>query len=284
MRLAFLTNQRSSVTSAWIIYFTANIFVLSVFQATLTSSEDDSTGSSILLTWTRWRATPATSAWTFSAVETCDSLTVENHINSFVLFYSEQWREAFGTKLFTMWIQGDETVSFKSVYALLHLLSLRSVTPFPQETQVIFSQTWYLCSYAHIYFALFCHRAAEIWALCWWCVIHVNYTVLTSIVWAWFTDRTSTDCLILCGGCFSFLLCCFFPLWMDKLILRCLKSFIKLKRRRKQIYTLAYSCNNTVRCQTKMWGQTYGQASCQPDTRWSWICCVVSIRFEQILT
>lgn len=49
------------------------LFVLSVFQATLTSSEDDSTGNLTLLTWTLWRATLATSAWISSAAETGDS-------------------------------------------------------------------------------------------------------------------------------------------------------------------------------------------------------------------
>lgn len=48
---------------------------------------------------------------------------------------------------------------FKDVYALLHLLILRSTSPSSQEIQVMFPQTWHLlCSYTlitHVYFAHF---------------------------------------------------------------------------------------------------------------------------------
>lgn len=45
-----------------------------IFQATLTSSEDGSTGSLIPSAWTLWKATLATSAWIFSAVKMSECL------------------------------------------------------------------------------------------------------------------------------------------------------------------------------------------------------------------
>lgn len=64
------------------------LLVLSVFQATLTSSEDGSTGNLTLLTWTLWRATLATSAWISSAAETGDSESED-------LFVFLQWSSLF---------------------------------------------------------------------------------------------------------------------------------------------------------------------------------------------
>lgn len=95
------------------------LFVLSVFQATLTSSEDGSTGNLTLLTWTLWRATLATSAWISSAAETGDSESED-------LFVFLQWSSLFFCLFGFFWskdififgerFKGDESVSFESVY------------------------------------------------------------------------------------------------------------------------------------------------------------------------
>lgn len=143
------------------------LFVLSVFQATLTSSEDGSTGNLTLLIWTLWRATLATSAWISSAAETGDSESED-------LFVFLQWSSLFfclfgffGAKTFlSLEKDSKETKASPLNLFIFHLLIHRSSTPSSQENQVVFPQTWHLlCSYTHIYFAHFCHSKAEFWVL-----------------------------------------------------------------------------------------------------------------------
>ena len=121
------------------------------FQATLTLSEDDSTGNSIPSAWTLWRATRATSAWIFSAVGTCECLNVDNQTNRFISFVTltrRFWsRETFVCS--SCGFEGDETISSESVYALLHLLNS---TFFSGKPRYVSSD---LCSYTRIYFAHF---------------------------------------------------------------------------------------------------------------------------------
>lgn len=75
--------------------------MFSVFQATLTLSEDDSIGNSIQLAWTLWRATLVTSAWIFSAVEMYEPLTCgESDQILFFLFFLTMKRSFWNRDIF----------------------------------------------------------------------------------------------------------------------------------------------------------------------------------------
>ena len=102
---------------------------------------------------------------------------------------------------------------FKSGYALLHLLILRSVTPSSQEKPRYVSSD--LAPPVQLYSYLFCTFVTtrlrsgpciiDVWC---WCEPHLSHLLSLSRKFSffyrfWFTDSTSTDCLP-CSGCFPF--------------------------------------------------------------------------------
>lgn len=64
--------------------------------------------------------------------------------------------------VFILWIEEDESISFKSVYALLHLLSYTFFSGKPSNVSSDLAPPVQLYSYL---FCTFCHHKAEIWAL-----------------------------------------------------------------------------------------------------------------------
>lgn len=146
-------------------------------------------------------------------------------------------------------IQEDETISFKSVYALLHLLILRSITPSSQENQGMFPQTWHLlCSYTHIYFAHFVTIRLRsgpcindtVW---YWCELYRSHLLSLSLKFRFLTDcgsQTEPVQTVSLPVVDVFHFNRFvFSSWKDFLIRKCLKSDIKRKSCRRKICTLA---------------------------------------------
>lgn len=161
----------------------------------------------------------------------CRNVWVSNlwriRLTFFFFFFFNNEEEFFLEQTFVC-SRGMRRSPFKSGYALLHLLILRSVTPSSQEKPRYVSSD--LAPPVQLYSYLFCTFVTtrlrsgpciiDVWC---WCEPYRSHLLSLSLKFSfffyrfWFTDRTSTDCLP-CSGCFPFqLFFLFFFFIMDGL-------------------------------------------------------------------